>query len=990
MNSLLDAVRKACPPGLYAQGVGLARDGAVVVEEQSPSEITLRIRAPGVVVAPTVVLFVKDGEWGCDCGGKFDPCQHVAAATIFVSQTPTASAPAAPKKRAAARASASKETKSVEAAAKLVYRFTRKAGTMFLDRCVAPAGGGREELFRGSIANRVTKGDLPFMPTHEDLAIDRMMLLWKGNVVPPTKTRELFAQLETNKNLFFEDKPIRVSKEIVRPCTVVQDGNENGVHVRVEKDPSVDSIIARGVARCGDVLRPLGESTLPGDSWERLPLERLVAKDQLGTFVTKILPDLEKQTRLSVRTQRLPGVGKKTRPRIEIELSQEKHALSVLPRLVYGRPVEARVDGKVLVHVQGPVPMRDEVEERKLATKLRDELNMVFGRRVHFDGDAALRFVQKLKDFQAGDQGETFEELFGHRKLVPRFHVEGNSFDVTFECAPDEADGGGSSRALGDAVIRAWKDGLDIVPLEGGGFAPLPEDWLDRYGERVADLLAARAETDDKSIPPALLPTLAKLCDEIDAPKPPGLSRLLPLLDGFAGIPEAPLPEGLQATLRVYQHQGVNWLCFVRNTGLGCILADDMGLGKTLQALCAISGRTIVICPKTVLFNWEAEIRKFRPTLTTAMYHGPKRTLDPSVDVTLTTYSMLRMDQDLLSSIEWDAIVLDEAQAIKNPDSQVTRAAFTLRGKFKLSLSGTPVENRLDELWSQMHFANRGLLGGRGDFRERYALPIEGGDVEASRRLREKIRPFVLRRMKREVAPELPPRTERVLHVELDESERAVYEAVRAATLPEVVKRLQEGGNVILALEALLRLRQAACHSALVPGQTAMGSSKIEALVEALSDAAAGGHKALVFSQWTSLLDLVEPHLKAAGITWNRLDGSTSDRGAVVNEFQSETGPPVMLLSLKAGGVGLNLTAADHVFLLDPWWNPAVEDQAADRTHRIGQDKPVFVYRLVAKDTVEERILVLQDKKRAVAEAALGEAGRAVSITREDLMALFS
>jgi SNF2 family DNA or RNA helicase len=248
----------------------------------------------------------------------------------------------------------------------------------------------------------------------------------------------------------------------------------------------------------------------------------------------------------------------------------------------------------------------------------------------------------------------------------------------------------------------------------------------------------------------------------------------------------------------------------------------------------------------------------------------------------------------------------------------------------------------------------------------------------------------VLRRLKREVAPELPPRTERVLVVELDEKERAVYDAVRAATLSDVVNRLSEGGNVLAVLEALLRLRQAACHSALVPGQTAGGSSKVEALLDALSDAAADGHKALVFSQWTSLLDLVEPHLVEAGISFNRLDGSTVDRAGVVNSFQAEGGPPVMLLSLKAGGIGLNLTAADHVFLLDPWWNPAVEDQAADRTHRIGQDKPVFVYRLVAKDTVEERILALQDKKRLVAEAALGEAAGAVGITREDLLALFA
>jgi SNF2 family DNA or RNA helicase len=244
--------------------------------------------------------------------------------------------------------------------------------------------------------------------------------------------------------------------------------------------------------------------------------------------------------------------------------------------------------------------------------------------------------------------------------------------------------------------------------------------------------------------------------------------------------------------------------------------------------------------------------------------------------------------------------------------------------------------------------------------------------------------------MKAEVAPELPPRSDAVLYCELEESERAVYDAVRAATQRDIVARFAEGASVLAALEALLRLRQAACHPSLVPGQHADGSSKIARLVEALEDAAADGHKALVFSQWTSLLDLVEPALREAGVPFVRLDGSTVDRAGVVARFQDPNGPPVMLISLKAGGTGLNLTAADHVFLLDPWWNPAVEDQAADRAHRIGQDRPVFVYRLVAKDTVEEKILALQQKKRAIADAALGEADRAAALTREDLLELLS
>jgi SNF2 family DNA or RNA helicase len=246
----------------------------------------------------------------------------------------------------------------------------------------------------------------------------------------------------------------------------------------------------------------------------------------------------------------------------------------------------------------------------------------------------------------------------------------------------------------------------------------------------------------------------------------------------------------------------------------------------------------------------------------------------------------------------------------------------------------------------------------------------------------------VLRRTKAQVAPELPPRSEAVMLCELGETEREIYDAVRAATKRQVVQQLEAGGNVLAALEALLRLRQAACHPDLVPGQHADRSAKVERLLLALDQIVAGGHKALVFSQWTSLLDRVEPHLDEAGIPFTRLDGSTRDRQGVVASFQDSEGPPVMLLSLKAGGTGLNLTAADHVFLLDPWWNPAVEEQAADRAHRIGQDRPVMIYRLVAKDTVEERILLLQDQKRALAEAALGGADQAGGLTREDLLAL--
>jgi SNF2 family DNA or RNA helicase len=355
----------------------------------------------------------------------------------------------------------------------------------------------------------------------------------------------------------------------------------------------------------------------------------------------------------------------------------------------------------------------------------------------------------------------------------------------------------------------------------------------------------------------------------------------------------------------------------------------------------------------------------------------------------ITTYALLRGDQEKLTKDQWEMVIKDEAQAIKNPQSQVAQASFKVDAKFRLTLTGTPVENRLEELWSQMYFVNPGLLGGRKDFDERYAQPIARADAGVASHLRERIRPFVLRRLKREVAPELPPRTEIVLRCQLSPTERGVYNTVRAATQAKMVERMGSG-NVMAALEALLRLRQASCHSGLVPGQEAEGSSKIELLIDTLTSIIAEGHKSLVFSQWTGLLDRIEPHLKQANIPFIRLDGQTRDRQGMVDIFQSDEGPPVMLISLKAGGTGLNLTAADHVFLVDPWWNPAVEDQAADRTHRIGQDKPVLVYRLVAEDTVEERIIALQQRKRALAEAALGGADQASAITRDDLMALLA
>lgn len=987
MQTFLDAVRKASLPALWGQGVKLAREKSVTRASQREGEVTLRVRAPGHAVAPTVTLYLEDEEWSCDCGGKVDPCAHVIAAAIALNAGEAA--------EAAGGAGAGGAQGASEAKARLVYRFAKKERRLALERVVVHADG-REEKLGGTLGSGLAKGRAPagLEPTHEDLVVERVVGSPAREIVPAGRVAEVFRALSSDAEVLFDGSPIKVSSEGVLPRAVVEDAPGGGFVLRIEKDPAVEEVVSMGVVRIGGMLRPLAEVETTGEFLEKLPLSRTFPKAQETELVTKVLPELEKKLTVHVNTKKLPRRAADVRPRIFMDLSHHGHTLSVLPLLVYGDPPMARIDGDDVIAIgRGKqVPVRRKDEERQLVQRLRAELDMVPGRRVDFDGNDATKFAGKLREWQkrAGDEGEG--TIFEGKPLLPRLvATDDGTFDVVFEHEGSEVDDSTANKKRADAatVIRAWRDGLDLVPLEGGGWAPLPAGWLEQHGHRVADLLAARDAT-TKKLATAALPDLGALCEALEVPKPLSVEKLAPLVKDFAGIPHVKLPADVGASLRHYQEVGVDWLSFLRDAELGAILADDMGLGKTLQTICAMRGRTLVVSPKSVVYNWAEEIARFRPSLRTAIYHGTERELDRTADVTLTTYAVLRLDVAHLAEEEWDVVVLDEAQAIKNETSQTARAAFQLRGKFRVALSGTPVENRLEELWSIMHFANPGLLGGRGDFQERYNGPIGAGEPNAAKRLRSKIRPFVLRRMKREVLPELPPRSEAVLHVELDETERSVYDAVRVATKKDVAAKLAQGGggSVLVALEALLRLRQAACHAELVPGQHAASSSKVERLLEALEEAASDGHKALVFSQWTGLLDLVEPHLQNAGIRFTRLDGSTRDRGAVVNEFQSEKGPPVMLVSLKAGGTGLNLTAADHVFLLDPWWNPAVEDQAADRAHRIGQDRPVMVYRMVAKDTVEERIFALQAKKRALADVALGDADHAGGITREELLAL--
>jgi superfamily II DNA or RNA helicase len=944
--ALHDAIHEESKPGLWSAGVKLARANAVAIESRSASEVVLRVKAPGRPVAYAVVLYPADLDWECNCDGRIDPCEHVCAAAIAL-QTQGPELQTAQQKWL-----------------HVIYRFSRVSGGLQLKRSLDDQElGSLAAMLQTPLKSRI-------QVEQHDLAVDRLLGAGRRGALSPDLLRSLLSALPPARYVLLDGRSVAVSAEPLRPRAIVEDQGDS-VSVTLALEPH--ELLGSGVVLRGDTLQPLGEADPRA--------VRTYAPNQLAELTASVLPDLARRYPLEVKSRRLPGVDRELKPRIQLELLQLDAGLTVLPTLVYGSPPHVRIDAGKLVWLHGAVPLRDETAEQRMVLELREKLDLVPGRRTTVTGADVSRFADKLRAFDSGTlAGDASRLVNPDLKLVPV--VTPDPFTVEFQVAGKE------QTADAQSVLRAWSEGLGLVPLTGGGWAPLPQAWLDKHGQRVLDLLEARQG--DGKLPTHALPQLGALCEVLELPAPPGLDALKPLLEGFEGLAPATLPPDVTATLRPYQQHGVSWLSFLKGASLGAVLADDMGLGKTLQTLCVLGKGTLVVCPTSVLPNWLAEVQRFRPQLKVSAYHGPGRALDPNADVTLTTYALLRLDAELLKAKSWDTLVLDEAQAIKNPDSQVARAAYALEARFKVALSGTPIENRLDELWSVMHFTNRGLLGGRKAFQERWAQPVADGRPGAAASLRARIKPFVLRRLKRDVAPELPPRSEAVLKVELDERERDVYQTVFAATRAEVVGLLEKGGGVMKALEALLRLRQAACHSALVPGQTARSSSKVTALLDALATAAADGHKALVFSQWTSLLDLIEPELNDAGIAFARLDGSTSDRAGVVTRFESADGPPVMLISLKAGGTGLNLTSADHVFLVDPWWNPAVEAQAADRAHRIGQTRPVFVYRLVAQGTVEEKILSLQEQKRALFEAALGDGGAANALTRDDLLQLFA
>ena len=615
-------------------------------------------------------------------------------------------------------------------------------------------------------------------------------------------------------------------------------------------------------------------------------------------------------------------------------------------------------------------------------------------------------FVDAMKEMKVPVYG--FESLknFRFNTAKPSTHIHVSSGMDWFDAKVELAFG---DQRIGIVDIKkALANKQSFVQLNDGTLGILPDEWIKKYSLLFK---VGEGKSNQLRLSKYHLSVIDDLYEKRDEKELSfELNAKYDRLRNFKSIPEIDVPEGLADVLRPYQTSGYHWLNYLNDVGWGGILADDMGLGKTVQALTMLRHykestgtlKAMVICPTTLIYNWENEIKKFTPQLTYRIHHGSMRTRDiaelENSNIIITTYGTLRSDINVLLKTTFDYVILDESQAIKNPGSKVAKAACLLTAKNRLCMSGTPLQNNTFDIFAQMNFLNPGLLGSMEFFRNEFATPIDKfGEAEQKDHLRKLLYPFILRRTKEQVAKDLPEKMETILFCEMEEEQRNVYEAYRNAYRDKILGTIDEQGidrSQLTILQGLMKLRQICDSPAILNEEEKYPnhSIKLDELTREITENI-GEHKALIFSQFLGMLALIKEKLKENNVPFEYFDGSTSplERQRAIGNFQDNEECRVFLISLKAGGVGLNLTAADYVYIVDPWWNPAVEQQAIDRTHRIGQTKNIFAYRMICKDTIEDKILQLQDRKRILAKELIADDTSFVkSLSKEDVEYLFS
>ena len=606
------------------------------------------------------------------------------------------------------------------------------------------------------------------------------------------------------------------------------------------------------------------------------------------------------------------------------------------------------------------------------------------GRNRDFLQDFIINQNQKGKKFFLGESTIDLEVSEGVDWFDLKAKIKFGEFEIPFS-------------EIRKCILR----GKTEIKLPNGEIGVIPESWITRY----KDLFAFSNQTDDGITLNKIHVSLVQELKEGELAKVTMDRKLEQLLD-FDKIEEYDTPDKFKGDLRRYQLAGYNWLRFLEQYNFGGCLADDMGLGKTIQALALLQHQknespdstNLLVMPTSLLYNWEMEAKKFTPKLKILNYTGINRKKNSDqfgkYDLVLTSYGTTRVDIDILSDFYFNYIILDESQAIKNPDSLISKKIRQLKSRRKLILTGTPIENSTLDLWSQMSFLNPGLLGNESYFKKEYLVPIEKKrDEVKTKKLNSIIKPFLLRREKSQVAKDLPEKVINIRYCTMSEDQRAIYEEEKNAFRSKIMDVIENDGiakSHMILLQGLTQLRQIANHPRMVKPEYDGLSGKLEEVTYMIENSYSKGHKVLIFSQFVKHLKIVSDYLKSQEIRFSYLDGTTKDRQKQVEEFQNDDSVSVFLISLKAGGTGLNLTKADYVFLLDPWWNPAVEAQAIDRAHRIGQTQKVFAYKFVTKDTIEEKIVKLQEhKQKLVSDLITVEESFVKSLSQTDIKHLF-
>jgi len=706
-------------------------------------------------------------------------------------------------------------------------------------------------------------------------------------------------------------------------------------------------------------------------------------------------------------------------PEVKLFLLEKGDYLVFQPSFSYkGYETKARDRDEIIVPHEGKVMVvhRNREVEQSFINKLQNlHSNFIYQEDTHalaLKGADVLKnnwfflFVDAMNEMKVPVFGFEALKNFRFNTAKPQTKIFISSNTDWFDAKVDIVFG--DQQVTVAEVKRALANKQQFVQLNDGTLGILPEEWIKKYSLlfRVGD-----GKTNSLKLSRYHLSVVDELYENRDENElVVELEEKYQRLREFDKINDIEPPEHLKNVLRPYQVAGYQWLNYLHEINWGGILADDMGLGKTVQALSFLENyksrhekiKALVVCPTTLIYNWENEIRKFTPSLTYHIHHGGQRSRVKdelmNYDITITTYGTLRSDIKLFVSIEFDYIILDESQAIKNPSSKVTRAASLLNAKHRLCMSGTPLQNNTFDIFAQMNFLNPGLLGTMEFFRQEFSIPIDKfAEEERKDHLKKILYPFILRRTKEQVAKDLPEKQEMVLFCEMEDEQRKIYDAYRNDYRNQILGTIESQGiqrSQLTILQGLMKLRQI-CDSPAILNEAEKfenHSIKLEELTREITENI-GNHKALIFSQFLGMLALIRGKLTELGVKFEYFDGSTSapDREKAIQSFQNDESIRVFLISLKAGGVGLNLTAADYVYIVDPWWNPAVEQQAIDRTHRIGQTKNIFAYRMICKDTIEDKILQLQEKKRLLAKELIADDATFVkSLTREDVEYLFS